>query len=534
MALTAHPSLSAHISVPQTLFYSLKCPDAENNVIFTRVIKTFVEKLSECFRAAQRKQDLKLAESCKSHASWLCREVTNSLYPRTPFAREVLGLLLLRMLGDNFCWPSSEALESKDSFPLISVVREALCTPHVSFLLLGLMTSSWDSTRSLAQSILVRMPVSLPHDDIPTWGRWALRLLGAPRQTESDAGALALCTLFSIYCRQQGWIMSVVTQPNRGVLDLIVEKVEGPPPTEHGSGPPRDFLASVALALECRVNIMKSIVASSEQDNSGGGELGNNLNRFTYSHGLVCALKYLIRDLDLAHIARTACPAELASWRQIVWGVVNSIMGAFQLSLNVLSHAEDDEAPQSDEGYRSCGPMNSNTHLQLTPPSSQGKSPPTQIDCRGHMVLCDPEEDDLEGLSGKELQKVVMGSWLLIKECSSALGEVVSTVPLYAGLAGLLDTSQVEAAGTSALLALLSLRHMGAVAYVQIVLQNIASVCVRSSADSAAGLHCLPSVWIEKLLQRMKSENGQVSAKGLARKGLFHPVNVYGNLRLSF
>ena len=138
-------------------------------------------------------------------------------------------------------------------------------------------------------------------------------------------------------------------------------------------------------------------------------------------------------------------------------------------------------------------------------------------------VDVDGDGDGDGGLAPKA-QMVVTACWLTMKEVSLLTGELARVVPLPGGGnsralgsdekdAGLLDPSQLKAAGEHLLRTLLVMKHNGAIEKTRVGLTSLGERLLRSSQRDLSGL---PATWLDDLFRRLERE-GQ-SIKDLIRR----------------
>ena len=122
-------------------------------------------------------------------------------------------------------------------------------------------------------------------------------------------------------------------------------------------------------------------------------------------------------------------------------------------------------------------------------------------------------------------QMVVTACWLTMKEVSLLTGDLAAVVPLPGaggardavgsedGEAGLLDPSQLEAAGAHLMRVLLQMKHNGAIEKTRVGLTCLGERLLRSSN---AALSRLPGAWLNELFGRLAVEGQGV--KDLIRR----------------
>jgi hypothetical protein len=136
----------------------------------------------------------------------------------------------------------------------------------------------------------------------------------------------------------------------------------------------------------------------------------------------------------------------------------------------------------------------------------------------------DDGDGDGDGGLAPKAQMVVTACWLTMKEVSLLTGELARVVPLPGGGnsralggdekdAGLLDPSQLKAAGEHLLRTLLVMKHNGAIEKTRVGLTSLGERLLRSSRRDLSGL---PATWLDDLFRRLERE-GQ-SIKDLIRR----------------
>ncbi|KAG5181989.1 hypothetical protein JKP88DRAFT_245913 [Tribonema minus] len=233
----------------ETLPYSLKTAQGEEQAVLTRSIQVLAARIRDTSRGAVRDiehaaataaarakiaagssggsaappQDAQSEPSAAAAAhaelarasaltTWLCTTLLDGIYPGAPFAREVLAGALLGALAAALAPPH----------PLAGAAAAVLLTPAASVALLNLSISSWDRSRRLAHVLLGHFPppLALPASSGGGGGgggggvanglrlaRWGLLMTRSPRQRESDAGALILRLLLRSYACGRGWLV---------------------------------------------------------------------------------------------------------------------------------------------------------------------------------------------------------------------------------------------------------------------------------------------------------------------------------------
>jgi hypothetical protein len=155
------------------------------------------------------------------------------------------------------------------------------------------------------------------------------------------------------------------------------------------------------------------------------------------------------------------------------------------------------------------------------------EKPVVGLDERGHLAVGGP----VQGLSGKEgVRRVVMSSWLLIRDGSQLLQSLVSWCSLetHPGAANewILPFDSVVRIGEWFVESLGVLKHVGAVGF---AVQGFQGVCacllrLRKAEESSGQQHLLllPSQWLDRLLSRLQGgSQGFVLRKSAGFAGSF-------------
>lgn len=218
-------------------------------------------------------------QSCREVFHWLQQEVQSNLYPGATFDRELLGLKIVyctfEMVGirstTDFSALYSSPLETvtiagdqvevrsftESCDPALTAISSFL-TVSVTHSMLNAFVSSWDKSRRLASELLPLFPHPLPgyssNESVASLSHWAVRLASSPRQRESDAGALMVKVIFSVYALREGWRLQ---------LPLEGESRR----SEEGNGSYSDqkgHLTMTASDDDVRVQLMQSDLANTE------------------------------------------------------------------------------------------------------------------------------------------------------------------------------------------------------------------------------------------------------------------------------
>ncbi len=512
----------------------------------------------------QRQQRLK--DNCEHYTRKLCVMVLESIYPGTPFEREILGVQLVLALLECLCLPvhhviicdkqqqkQSMKLETNSplhEYALHEAAASILHTPHTVKLLMGLLMSTWDRTRHLAAELLENhMPAPLPGLEYPssvarlmTYGIFAS---SNARSRDSDVGSLLVSLLFSVYVMKQGWLFEShetdgtgmlhepprgwsATKPERLMEDMLKEGVHYAADATVAAAA-RYFVLELCKVLENRIKSMTAARAALlEELPTQPEEFSSYQQRLPQASGVLVALKKCIGQVFLAHM-------DVTEWRNTVHEVYSNVSDAFDLALTVISAQNVSSELSNDDlneetscyraqSYRSLGPVDSNHSIGAVNTTArsefvtitqqqqkeQKQQRPIELDCRGHLLVKGSTPEEGSGVGGLH-QQVVVGSWLMAKEAAFVLSDLVTkSISCAAAVSTsvmLLTEAQVEKVGHSFCNALLSMRHMGAISTVCNAFQKVCKALLQKC--TIASLAALPLSWLRGLLKRLREEDYQ-------------------------
>eukprot|EP01084_Bolivina_argentea_P105929 189720_1 len=503
-----------------------------------------------------------LKKNCEQYAKKLGMMVLDSIYPGTPFEREILGVQLVLALLECLCLPfhhvvicdkqqrqkqnvKLETTSPSHEYVLHEAAATILYTPHAVQLLMGLLMSTWDRTRQLAAELLENhMPAPLPGLEHPssvarlmTYGIFAS---SSARSRDSDAGSLLVSLLFSVYVMKQGWLLEshetdgtgMLHQPLRGwcatkpeglIKEMMKEGVHDSAATVAAA---RYFILQLCKVLRNRMKSMTAARMALLEELPTRPKLFSSNQRLPQASGVLVALKKCIGQVFLVHM-------DVTEWRNTIREVYSNVSDTFDLALtviavqNVSSEPSDDDLNEESSCYRaqnycSVGPVDSNhsigavntkarsefvTITQQQQQQQQQQQHPVELDCRGHLLVNGATPEEGSGVGGLH-QQVVVGSWLMAKEAAFVLSDLVTKSISCAAAATsmmLLTEVQVEKVGHSFWNALLSMRHMGAISTVCNAFQKVCEALLQKC--SIASLAALPLSWLRGLLKCMREED---------------------------
>ncbi|RHY37844.1 hypothetical protein DYB25_003536 [Aphanomyces astaci] len=328
----------------------------------------------------------------------------------------------------------------------------SLHTPAITNALLNAMISCWDRVRTLSYSILETFPSPLPGYELglDTLFDWALTLCCSPRQRESDAGAHFMRLLYKQHVH-----LTFLPSPRT----------------------PQACVAHIVALLGARLDELETVNAPGEPP---------------LIHGLLLATRYMLEDT----------PSLDHTWHAPVTAIFSVLWRALNTALVVVGDATSGVGTQAlDAAYAVVGEVSAIPPLRA------------KMDCRGHLVLDDPDVAD-----GDSAQRAVVGSWLAAREAAAVLATLVKAALITPSLLETPTTaSSVQRAGDVLLNALFELKHGGAVATVSVAYEDICKALLSSSPSFSTSstdsirrsLALSPAKWCDVLLHRLEHAEQQ-------------------------
>ena len=326
----------------------------------------------------------------------------------------------------------------------MSLVRVALLSSACTGVLIGLIGSIWEQTRIGAYCLLkgiLRMgrlyalPVSDPFstpDSRRNHERRALFLASSPRQREADTGSRLLAAL----------VLSSSCQTER---EQLMYRLVG--------------------VLERRIHTMKArleLILKDSSDLSMGKEL-------PLGHGVIHTLRLVIED------------GETKSSEIDIDRLIRILCSALELSLSVVADVRDTQPLESESVADG-----SKSQLGI-------KVNPGAIGANG-LFSSVTRSSDIEMIRRLASQRIVVGTWLLTKEASTALSVIVSMK------GSPLDSRALGEIGELLLTTMTSLKHSGAAFCAHAAIQRLAIVCFECEDVSNQNL---PSEWLGRLMAEL-------------------------------
>lgn len=505
----AVPLVPAELEVfKETFLLSLKDSDADHRHRILRVVQTLILRVNECLRVAEREgkklaarmKNLRIEGSlgveeelngqlegisaaevdgwraterlCSELYRWFSIIFTKNMFPGILVF--VFDNHILICLGATFDreLASLDVLNCIiDTSGLFSPLLRDLLTPSLTASVVNMFISSWDKVRHLSADILLKFPRPLPGFAAPSslvglLGA-ASYLTGSARQRESDAGAQIIRVLFEIYCVDLGW-------------ELNFESLLTPSRLECQS-PSSLFFSNLLDSLSERLEKASLLFSLERVDSVPEG--------LRLCHGLILGTRYCLSSA--VKCAKSADDGQRELWLRLFRRTLRLSFQAMEIGVSVVAEAPSDV--DFSPHLASLGPVNANSYLFLNTNSFVGA---TSLD-----------ESTADDSVSKELQRAIVGAWLLVKEASCMLSRLVdASIRLLPEMnVSFLTADDVDAVGLCFVDSLCRLKHMGAISEVHSSLQKASEVLLRHGFHDA-NLCNLPLKWLHLLLDKLESE----------------------------
>jgi hypothetical protein len=319
-------------------------------------------------------------------------------------------------------------------------------------------------------------------EDLGQMCSWSLELTTSPRRRESDAGALLLQLVFEHYVQRHrlsldlqppAHIDSIVdAQSNTQAAALVATYPHLLTPRTRALStvePALYFIVQLVSILRHRVDVQRRHVVQETRCADTGLADAAAATTTTPSpapvHGLILALRYIHEKLQYPKAGdhpsgqpEDTKDTRLRLWRDVMATVLTEVEDAFELALSVVggdSVAQSGAAQVLGTGGGDSGTTAGNGAQQNAIPapsfavtSNQTTQAAIGLNAVGNVVTDGygggsggMDDDDMDG-GGKDgadggggegasaFQKVVVGSWLCVKECCNFLAMLVETLPL--------------------------------------------------------------------------------------------------------
>lgn len=508
------------------------------------------------------RSDLKIiVDRANEFLSWIETFLLGSVHPGASFERSSTSLELLLLISR--IWGKKKKTQKvrtdfhvsdpTDNSLLHDVLGESVMAgvchneTHIG-VLLNATVVTWDRVRELSCRILSDIQGGWPgfHSSYslkPVLDR-ALALAGSPRRREYEAGAQVLALLFSKFVLKLGWNMPFQKDTHSGG---DFSPTVGASMHESSSAVFQfcQYMCEI-LSLRLRdqqtrmdrmVNAAISGAANVHYMDMGGIEQ-NDEN--IHAHGIILMFRQILPYIAKVHSSGNDSELGL---RRVFSKLLQSVLQALQSALTVV--ADDNNTQTEDINSQQHSDDTKTVEKEGSDQFSVGKQeylargvvstvgigsrPPLTVDCRGHLLLPRKsdksvnESSDEEDALSKQHQAVVVTSWLLVKEGSVLLADMVSCLPLEGDLTQqgakdssvnqnwLISSNDVHLIGQRMVKSLLGLKHMGAISSAgqafSIICRRLMQMypaAVRSDDHNRSerpNLQDLPRVWLRQLLE---------------------------------
>uniref|UniRef100_M4BBZ5 Uncharacterized protein n=2 Tax=Hyaloperonospora arabidopsidis (strain Emoy2) TaxID=559515 RepID=M4BBZ5_HYAAE len=443
-------------------------------------LKTVLTRIKETLRvtrkdvteeAADKRDNADMHDKCVAAVSfkhWIERFVVASIYPGALPQRLTLGLEVLLLYIQLFGVRNDEAEELAGSF---------LLTGHMVTALLNMLTSAWDSVRSLAFTILDLYPDDLPgystREELRTFVDWAVGLCGSPRQRESDAGAMFIRLLFqkcSSAIQRYGLSFQCTPEPRCGATGV------------NSGDPDVAFVSQLTQVILTRVEAL-----SLSEIRQGKSPL---------VHGFLLSLHYVLDNVSFEKHSGSKAADWSRAMKQVFAAIHQSMGASLAVVGDATSGAGDENLSASFAGV--VGEVST---------VAETSSSALRVDCRGHLIVEDGgDHGDDDG--GNTEQRAVVGSWLAVRECGAIMELLMRRVPLptsnpTSASVSLFTVDMAQLGGETLLNSLFELKHKGAVATVYHAFEGVCRAFLAHGEQSAV-LGNLPAQWADRLLDRLE------------------------------
>jgi hypothetical protein len=461
----------------EALPYSFKCSDKEYIGSLTQALRFLLDRLSDAEAKDENTYDSHLLRFVNS---FLLRDifVQQGAYPGTVSEKEKWSLSMIDCLV-SFASNEPTTLAKEKKISKHAQVRRLLpkqeewcrdvmvsvLSDDVIATLLCLMNSMWDGTRSSAYGVLLdvleyakehelMIPITLSNiESAKLFQSRAFHLASSPRQREADTGA----RMISVLC---------TTQSTR--KDQF------------------NFLEELSKLLLRRVIMMRSSLGILHSNDTDAFSAKDETLELPLAHGLVQAIRLIVQRTTFEDIPNADA---------LYHSMTRICFQAIEVSLVVVADIKEDnsDSPSADKG--------SDEDTWKNARSKKGKNVPLNVNTGAIGANATFSSLDLIDDNEKKMrlhkQRVVMGTWLLIKEACAALSSIAVSAPVK-------DAGLFTIAGNLLISTLTSLKHQGAAFAAHKSLQKLCSICY-SGIRQANDIRYLPSDWSEKLLHGISS-----------------------------
>lgn len=444
--------------------FAVKCSEKEYIATITQILSSFLQRISE-MEVSLKSDDCSLLQTFVNDFLLNDLFVKQVAYPGTVADKEKWALSTIESIVPRQTNTPKMTNQSDRNGPRNNrptqydcsrLVMANIVSSDVIAALLSLVNSMWDNTRSIAYTIVLdvleyakRNSMSLPNIMTNDHSRnlfkaRAVHLASSPRQREADTGA----RMISILC---------ATLPNE------FEQFR--------------FLEYLSDLCQKRLSMMEFSLGLLQDKNSDSDQL--HTNKLPLAHGLIQALRFIVERWDFKEI-----PDSIDLYRRMI----KNCFRAIEISLIVVADIKDD----SDE-------LRPNELKLSTARAKQAKNIPINVNTGA--IGANATFASLKTVNDSEKknrllkQRIVMGTWLLIKEGCATLSSIISSAPCH-------EIDLISSAGDLLITTLTSLKHQGAAFAAHKALQQL---CILCYSTSSFNIMQLPSIWAEKFLFEMSS-----------------------------
>lgn len=473
---------------------------------------------SEAKSARRRRKE----ESAAAAAAVVTEEVKNKLVAFLNWTADELAALMYPGASQDrvmFALTAYKALCSV-SKELKRLGVDILTAAHAESLL-SCMWMTMDKARQLTHEIFTTWCDSARNvDGLPGFNdvasvegaiRWGLRLAHSPKMHQSDAGGRMLSFVLSRLLADTVWKARLtVTQSNDIINNNTNNNNNNPVPVSVSVTrleKPNKFLDA---AYDFVRDLTRILVAQTEV---AGRDILLASTRCPM-HGILAAIRYCIRQVPFADIAKAGASAEeRRRWHALLTEAMQAARGAYKVVLPIVadlapegydpSHKSDGD--DDDASKRAARDLSAQVSEKISMIQAVQMPPMEQVSAAD--IGGDEDDDgDIVGdamvsgdeISGPSTQLIMVCSWLTIKEVSFFLAAVYDVVPLPQADAelegGLVTLQDVRETGNMFLEMLLSTRHKGAI---EKGYEGFRSLCVHVLKSKSAAVRALAGEWMK-------------------------------------
>ena len=447
----------------------------------------------------------------KESMLWLREELLDkNLYPGSSPDREMTSLDVLRCVFESATVSATKSALSKQQ-PLLSCFTASASVVQV---LLNVLLSSWDRSRRLAADLLLCLSRPLPGfetlESVHMLIRWAFRLASKAKLRESDAGAILLRDIFSVYSFQLSWkiclpdVVAIVAKStsdtSQHISDLQNSWRESSVQSTHAAC--AEYIISLNQIIDHRLNSLARLFASMNLQDifslpsiktddvlpfGASNDAVYEKADVPFSHGLLLSLRYCLQSAFESNMFQEKTTLESSQlWAATVKCIYQTTLKALDIAMTVVAEASSDapfapifgeEHSSSAKAVGSKGPINASSGYG---PGTINNEQDDNLDMAASYINANSvmDGDGIDSISGDDIQRVVVAAWLVVKEASAMLAFLVEMSPPTMEVRLLID-DDIATAGYTLLDNLSRLKHMGAIAETHTALQSISCILLR-------------------------------------------------------